>query len=61
MRKKRENENRVPSSLTLAPNKKAPCCFAQLPAGCQVAKDPGKGTELESTTQQSVYSAINKG
>lgn len=59
--KNRENRNRVPGSLTLAPNEKAPCCFAQLPASCQVAKDPGKGTRLPSAPQQSVYSAIKKG
>ncbi|XP_046513583.1 uncharacterized protein LOC124237673 isoform X3 [Equus quagga] len=34
---------------------------SELPASCQVAKDPGKGTRLESATQQSVYSALNKG
>lgn len=59
--KKRENRNRVSGFLTLAPNKKAPCCFAQLSASCQVAKDPGRGTRLGSATQQSVYSAVNKG
>lgn len=48
-------------SVTLAWNEKAPCCFTQLPASCQVAKEPGKGTTLESATQQSVYSAINQG
>lgn len=57
---KRENRNRVPDSLTLAPSEKAPCCFAQLPASCQVAKDPGKVMALESAIQLSVYSAINK-
>ncbi|XP_040482441.1 uncharacterized protein LOC121101891 isoform X2 [Ursus maritimus] len=34
---------------------------AELPASCQVAKDPGKGTRLPSAPQQSVYSAIKKG
>lgn len=61
MKKTGENRNRVPGSVTLALNEKAPCCFAQLPASCQVAKEPAKGTGLESATQQSVCSAINKG